>query len=623
MAKNKDKNLQSKEVIEKFDTPIQATVKNFFRNKLALTGLTAFISIFLFVFIGSSLSEFKPYFDQPVLRNISPGFGYLDFPSELKEKNVIKIESGITFSVALDDEGNVYYWGVNNNNVLRPSEEIQERLENSFIKDIGVGDRHIFVVTDKDEIFGWGYNTFGQAGIDKLVEESEKANKYISCPPTTGCPPELLKENPSLLLEQGIKKIGGSDLMSYFITDKGYFKVWGATQNNRLDRVPEELEGRIVDADISSSAAIVLLDDNTIRVFGAAGNVQTRTLPEEFKEGKKAVAVAITYKNAFALDEDGVLHGWGTTASPVMRIPEFNQKVVAIDAGREHMTALLEDGSVVTWGDNNYNQVNYPEGFTKGKYVSADFFQSYAVNEDGEIEAWGNNGFVLGSDEYGRDLFTRLVHGGRVSLTVGALAILLQVIIGTIVGMIAGFYGGRLDNLLMRIGEIIGSFPFYPLIITLSALLPPGFPATQRMIMVMLILGFTGWPGIARLVRGQILAEREKDFVMAARALGIKESNIILKHILPNVMNIVIVQITLGYASSLLIEAGLSFLGFGVQHPFPSWGNMLSDAQTAAVIEQYWWRWVFPGFMVFITALSINLVGDGLRDALDPKSNEK
>ena len=629
MSENKEKDLRNgqkkQEEFEKFDTPMQATAKNFFRNKLAITGLVAFISIFLFVFIGSSLSEHKPYFDQPVLRDISPGFGYLDYPNEIENKNIVKIASGITFSVALDDEGDIYYWGVNNNNVLTPPQRILDILESENIVDIAAGDRHILILTEDNEIHGWGYNTFGQAGVERMIAEAEDTSGgYISCPPIGGCPPEMFEDNPALLLEQGIKSIGAADLMSYFITDDGYIKVWGATTNNRLDRVPDGIDGFAVDLDISPTAAITLLEDGTIRVFGAAGNVHNRYMPEEFREGTNKVSkIAITFRNAFVVDEDGTLHGWGASNAPVMRIPDFGQKVVDIAGGREHMTALLEDGSVVSWGDNNYNQTVYPESVSDGSVIFADFFQSYVITEEGDVEAWGNNGFILGSDEYGRDLFTRLVHGGRISLTVGALAILLQVIIGTLVGMVAGFYGGRIDNLLMRAGEIIGSFPFYPLVITLSAMLPAGYPPTQRMIMVMLILGFTGWPGISRLVRGQILAEREKDFVMAARALGIREKNIVLKHILPNVLNIIIVQVTLGYASSLLIEAGLSFLGFGVPYPFPSWGNMLSDAQSATVIEDYWWRWVFPGFMVFITALSINLVGDGLRDALDPKSNEK
>ncbi len=296
--------------------------------------------------------------------------------------------------------------------------------------------------------------------------------------------------------------------------------------------------------------------------------------------------------------------------------------MLKIQAGREHATALLADGSVVTWGTNFYGETAMPQ-ISGVKDVFTDMYQNYTVDENNQLTAWGNDGFVLGSDNFGRDLLSRLLHGGRVSLTVGAIAVVISVILGVIVGMISGFKGGRIDNLLMRLAEIVGSFPFYPLVITLSAMLPPGTKPQQKLVLIMVILGLTGWTGIARLVRGQILQEREKDFVLAARSLGIKEKNIIVRHILPNVMNIVIVQITLGYASSLLSEAGLSFLGFGVPFPYPSWGNMLSDAQSPSVIEKMWWRWVFPGFMVFLTALSVNIIGDGLRDALDPKSNER
>jgi peptide/nickel transport system permease protein len=162
-----------------------------------------------------------------------------------------------------------------------------------------------------------------------------------------------------------------------------------------------------------------------------------------------------------------------------------------------------------------------------------------------------------------------------------------------------------------------------PLAITLSSFLQGYLTQTQKLLMIMIILGVISWPGLARLIRGQILAEREKDFVLAARALGIRSNTIILRHILPNIINIVIVSMTLSYAGSLLTEAGLSFLGFGVVPPSPSWGNMLSGAQQSDVIQLYWWRWILPAVCVLIAALSVNIVGDGLRDAMDPKANEK
>lgn len=619
MAKEK-KNIQ---VEEKIDTPTVTAAKNFFRNKLAVVGLIVFISVILFVFIVSSLTEFNAYSNQPILRNVQPGYGYLDYGSDVENADIVKVVSGITFSAALDSEGKIHYWGIDNNNVLNPDEETLKKLEENTFVDVAAGDRHIIALTDKGEIVGWGHSSFGQTSLDAVLEDAGGGDSYVSCPPG-GCPESITANNPAARLStEKIVKIAGGELFSLALTENGYLFVWGSTMSNKMDRIPEDLQGRIKDFETSSTAVILLMDDDTVEVYGTTGNVQSRGIPEAVQDGSKQIVdVAITFKNAFALDSEGTVYSWGPSNYSVVNLPQFDGRVTQIDAGREHAVALLENGSVVAWGDNSYGQTETPN-ITDATAVYADFFQNYAANSEGKLTAWGNNGFLIGSDEYGRDLFTRLVHGGRVSLYVGAIAVVIQIIIGVIVGMISGFYGGWIDNLLMRFAEIIGSFPFYPLVITLSAMLPLGVPASTRMVLIMVILGVIGWPGIARLVRGQILQEREKDFVMAAKSLGIVGKDIVVKHILPNVLNIVIVQITLGYAGSLLSEAGLSFLGFGVPFPYPSWGNMLSDAQAASVIEAYWWRWVFPGLMVFITALSINLIGDGLRDALDPKSNEK
>lgn len=608
--------------VEKIDTPTMTAVKNFFRNKLAVTGLVTFITIFLVVFIGSSLTEFNPYYSQPVLKDLRPGSGFLEFPSELKDQKIKEIESGISFSVALTEDGKIYTWGQDNDKSLSIPQNIKEQLDTQFIKDIAVGDRHVVLLTQNNEILGWGNNSFGQTSLEALFKEGK--SEYISCPPS-GCPEELVKDSPGMIIEtEGIKKIEASDQTTGVLTNRGSLVVWGAVMNNKFDKVPEDIQGHVKDFKMSSNAIIVLLDDGTVDVFGVVGSLQKRYLPAELTDGSiKLVDIGISYENAFAVDDQGNLYAWGATKNAINNLPELTQKVVKIDIGRTHGVLQYEDGTLVNWGSNNYNETSMPTDLKDVDYFSTDFFQNYAVSKDGNIKAWGNNGFLLGSDEYGRDLFTRLLHGGRVSLTVGAIAVVISVIIGVIIGMISGFKGGRIDNLLMRVAEIVGSFPFYPLIITLSAMLPPESKPNEKLVMIMVILGLTGWTGIARLVRGQILQEREKDFVLAARALGIKEKNIITRHILPNVLNIIIVQVTLGYASSLLSEAGLSFLGFGVPYPYPSWGNMLSDAQTPTVIENLWWRWVFPGFMVFLTALSINIIGDGLRDALDPKSNEK
>lgn len=209
------------------------------------------------------------------------------------------------------------------------------------------------------------------------------------------------------------------------------------------------------------------------------------------------------------------------------------------------------------------------------------------------------------------------------TMTVGAIAVIISTIIGVIVGGVSGYKGGKVDNLMMRLTEIVSSLPFLPFAIILSAIIGNSISETQRIIMIMIILGFLSWPGIARLVRGSVLAEREQEFVTAAKALGVKEWGIIFRHILPNVITVIIVNATLDFATCMLTESSLSFIGFGVTEPNATWGNMLNSARSATVIENYWWRWVFPAAILAICTVSINCIGDGLRDAIDPKSKER
>lgn len=227
---------------------------------------------------------------------------------------------------------------------------------------------------------------------------------------------------------------------------------------------------------------------------------------------------------------------------------------------------------------------------------------------------------ILGTDEIGRDYFARILYGGRVSMKVGLFAVIIQVIIGALVGGIAGYYGGWVDNILMRLTEVFMSFPFLPLAITISAVIGTRVKPEQRMYIVMLIIGVLSWPGLARMVRGQILSLREQEFIQAAHALGIRDSRIIWKHLLPNTLGYVIVSATLGMAGAILSEAGLSFLGLGVTPPVPTWGNLVQSARSMYILKNRPWLWIPPGVCIFLAVMSINLFGDGLRDAIDPKS---
>lgn len=225
---------------------------------------------------------------------------------------------------------------------------------------------------------------------------------------------------------------------------------------------------------------------------------------------------------------------------------------------------------------------------------------------------------LLGTDKQGRDMLFRLFLGGRVSIMVGVIAALITVVLGCIIGGVAGYYGGIIDNLLMRFSEIVYSLPFTPMILAVSAAML-WVPQEQKMYVVSLLIGVLSWPGLARLVRGQILTLREQEFMQACTSLGISDFSKIFRHLMPNVISLVIVNATLTMASAILTEAGLSFLGMGVVPPTPTWGNLMNLARDAMIFKNYPWEWIPAGIMCLLTVISINLVGEGLRDAFDPK----
>jgi len=218
---------------------------------------------------------------------------------------------------------------------------------------------------------------------------------------------------------------------------------------------------------------------------------------------------------------------------------------------------------------------------------------------------------LLGTDDLGRDVFARMLAGARISLLVGFVAVGIATLIGIVLGALAGFYGGWIDALIMRFVDIMLCFPSFFLILAVIAFLEPSIWN------IMVIIGLTGWMGVARLVRAEFLSLRERDFVLAVRTLGASDGRIIFRHVLPNALSPVLVSATLGVAGAILTESALSFLGIGVQPPTPSWGNMLiAGKQTLGTA---WWLSAFPGLAILLTVLGYNLLGEGIRDALDPR----
>jgi peptide/nickel transport system permease protein len=227
-------------------------------------------------------------------------------------------------------------------------------------------------------------------------------------------------------------------------------------------------------------------------------------------------------------------------------------------------------------------------------------------------------GHTLGTDEVGRDLLSRLLFGARISLTVGLFAVIMEVLIGATLGAIAGYYGGWIDYGLMRLTDVFLSIPLLPLLLVLTAIVAAtSSKAALNFGVIVIIIGALSWPPVARLVRASFLSLREREFAEAARALGNNDGRIIFRHLLPNAIAPIVVQATLDVANVIVLESTLSFLGLGIQPPTASWGNMLANAQSN--LQTAWWAAVFPGLCILITVLAINYIGDGLRDALDPK----
>jgi peptide/nickel transport system permease protein len=309
-------------------------------------------------------------------------------------------------------------------------------------------------------------------------------------------------------------------------------------------------------------------------------------------------------------------HVYPTTQGPVEL--ETGDRELIVDRTQPSPLRLFVQGS-----DYQFLQIRLPLptqfSLSQPQIEEVEIFPGFA----GNLHLFGAAGpgyiNLLGTDEQARDQFSRLVHGGRISLSIGLVGILVSFPLGMIVGGISGYFGGLVDGTLMRLVEVMMTIPSIYLLVALAAVLPAGLTSSQRFLLIVLITSFVSWAGLARVIRGQVLSIKESNFVQAAQAMGGRSLYIILRHVLPQTATYIIISATLAIPSFIVAEAVLSLIGLGIQQPDPSWGNMLSLATNASILVLQPWLVWSPALLIVLTVLSFNLLGDGLRDALDPR----
>lgn len=608
---------------EKLESTTRLAVKGFFRRKLAVAALIILICLFLLVFIGPLFMPMDLAFTDANQKNIAPNMTMRSIPSALKSQ-IAEISGFSNFTVGVSKDNSLYIWGfskdaLSGDDYTKLPDEIQE----GNVLMAAAGTNHVIAITTDGKVVGWGNNTRGQYGY------------------STGNSDDPIQEMPVELIEGKIDTSKISQLVcGYQVTAlvlDGQVYMWGNTNAclNLKDVVSDSEAGKLSNVKkvaLSNYYALLLLEDGTISMPGGAFNreyavssVSGLVSMMSYLKGKTVVDIAAT-NDCFAVlldDGDVLIQGAARYGeAEVISLP-VGEKLVSLDSGAYHFVGVSDAGKAYAWGSNEKGQCDL-----SGKSCATAFagsYQTYLVDSDGKlIDSCGLKGYLFGTDSMGRDILTRLIHGGKMTMTIGAVAVIVSSIIAIIIGCVSGYFGGWVDMLLMRVTEIFSAIPFLPFAMMLSYVLtsrPIG--ETTRIFIIMVILGLLSWTGLARIIRGQVLAEREKEFVISAKAMGVKEGRIAFKHILPNIISVILVSMTLDFAGCLLTESSLSYLGFGVQQPRPTWGNMLNGANNSIVIQNYWWQWLFPAIFLSIATISINIIGDALRDILDPKSNQE
>lgn len=607
--------------IENLESPTKMAIKTFFRRKLAVGALVVLIAMFLFVFIGSILFPINLSYTDALQANIAPTYSMLKVPKELRD-NVKDINGFSNFTVGISNDNTLYMWGYTKDALTKKDiADFPADIKKGEVYAASAGSDHVVAITTAGKLVAWGDNTRAQYGTtatgDGLIYMPEELSGMLD---VTKIQQLICGYQATALVYDGRLYMWGN----------GNALINMKSMVDEANKKFEEDGTKVSKVALTNYYGMILYDDGSV---SSPSNLNNKTTVNSNINGKvklsavgnNAVDLAATNNCFLILSRSGEMfvQGSGEYGETVMPTIPSGEKVVSVKGGTRHFGVITDAGHVFAWGHNDYGQTDINGMSADDIYLGAK--QTYLVDENDDVtERVGLKGYLFGTDKLGRDTFSRIIHGGKMTMTVGAVAVIVSTIIAIIVGCLSGYFGGWVDMLLMRVTEIFSAIPFLPFAMMLSYVIQKNpIEENTRIIIIMIMLGLLSWTGLARMIRGQVLAEREKEFVIAAKSMGITNSRIAFKHILPNVISVILVSVTLDFAGCLLTESSLSYLGFGVQQPSPTWGNMLNGANNSIVIQNYWWQWVFPAIFLAIATMSINIIGDTLRDVLDPKSSRE
>lgn len=547
-------------------SPGMLVFKRFIRNRLAVVGFSIILFMFLFAFVGPL---FSPYGQTQVFKGVgsmSKEYASAIYNQELRYTLV----EGESFGSA-------------------------ERAQ--FLLALG----------KKIDTFSAGENTF------YYVSEGEGVYRILKLDPVAEVLRGIFKPAAGATISDGLKDAFNSALKKeeksfkyegviYRITTKSKATVISTEHDVALASLAVFDAYNQADAATISSYDFKVISSRAIANKKKAFSIGSQLYTIRYDEGQ--VTILDSNEKEYAEVSDIIV---SSIDQSLFLTVDFKAVVrQAIDDRETKFTYADPNGEDVV-----YRIVRVNNTFNIKKDSSTELIRTY------EFPTWAH---PLGLDNNGMDVMTRLMYGGRVSLLVGFIVILIEVLLGVAVGGISGYFGGVIDTSLMRFVDLVNSIPFYPMVLIFGSVMDAlEVKPMTRIFLLMAVLGLLGWTGVARIVRGQILSLREQDFMVATEATGIRTSRRIFKHLVPNVMPLLIVYATAGLGSIIITEATLGFLGLGVKYPLASWGSIINVASDAFVMTNYWFMWIPAGMLILLTVLGFNFVGDGLRDAYDPK----